>query len=106
MRSCVSQEPMTFALRFHRRFLKKRDWYIEQNTSLRDRILATLCCLERDPTDPVLRSHKVLDRKSRIVFSSRVTGELRILWDYRSGEVHIIDVLDLGGHSGSKKVYR
>ncbi len=37
------------------------------------------------------------------VFSSRVNGNLRIIWIFwTTGKV----VLDIGGHSGKNKVYR
>ncbi len=95
-----------FVLRFHSRFLKKWEWYSSRDPSVDVSIAAALKRLELDPLMPALRSHKVRDRNNRIVFSSRVTGDLRILWDYRDAEAHVIDLLDLGGHSGKRKVYR
>ena len=62
--------------------------------------------LERDPLYPSLKSHKVRDRQGYEAFSSYVTGDLRIIWDYAEDEVDILDLLDLGGHEGSGKVYR
>lgn len=44
-------------------------------------------------------------------FSSRVTGNLRIIWRYAEKEgslkeLQIISLVDVGGHSGAKKVYK
>lgn len=62
--------------------------------------------LERDPTARTLRSHKVLDSDGKPAFSSYVTGDLRIIWRYAEDELDVLDLTDVGGHSGSKKVYR
>ena len=64
-----------------------------------------LLLLADDPRDARLKSHKVIDRDGEPAFSSEVTGDLRIVWTY--GETpNTLVLLDFGGHSGSKKVYR
>ena len=45
-------------------------------------------------------------RRGKRVYSSAVTGDLRILWQFHPTEADTIELLDIGGHSGSKKVYR
>ena len=40
------------------------------------------------------------------IFSSRVTGNIRIVWDYSENEINVIDVFDIGGHEGKDKVYK
>ena len=62
--------------------------------------------LAADPRDPTLRSHKVTAWDGRVAFSVEVTGDLRIIWRYNEGEADLLDLIDLGGHSGAGKVYR
>jgi len=38
-------------------------------------------------------------------FSSKVTGDLRIIWNFNEDQIQVIDLLDIGGHSGNGKVY-
>jgi mRNA-degrading endonuclease YafQ of YafQ-DinJ toxin-antitoxin module len=40
------------------------------------------------------------------VYSSSISGDLRIIWEFSENEINIIDLLDIGGHSGSKSVYK
>jgi len=58
-----------------------------------------------DPQSPQLRSHKVTTKHGIKAYSSRVTGDPRIIWDYNQSDILILDLLDIGGHSGSKGVY-
>lgn len=61
--------------------------------------------LEQDPFSPPLHSHKVHTRLFGEVWSSRVTGNLRILWRFHDERVEVLELLDLGGHSGKDSVY-
>ena len=47
-----------------------------------------------------------MTHRGRAAFSSSVTGDLRIIWDYSDDEVNMLDVIDTGGHEGGKGVYR
>ena len=52
---------------------------------------------------------------SQDVFSSSVTGDIRIIWRYLDEniksktieilEIQVLELLDIGGHSGGKSVY-
>ncbi len=88
---------------FKRRYKKltKRDAQLE------DKLKTTLYRLAENPQDPVLKSHKVIARyDAKPAMSSALTGDLRIIWRYaEDGLVDVIDLVDLGGHSGSTKVY-
>jgi mRNA-degrading endonuclease YafQ of YafQ-DinJ toxin-antitoxin module len=63
--------------------------------------------LAEDPEHPTLKTHKVnaIIAKSQL-YSSSITGDIRIIWDYNNGNINIIDLLDIGGHSGKDKVYK
>ena len=82
-------------------FAKKLKKLVSKNQSLKEKVKSTLLGLAENPNNPKLRSHKVSD-----VYSSRVTGDIRIIWQYgKDGEIQIRELLDIGGHSGAKKVY-
>lgn len=61
--------------------------------------------LALNPAHPSLKSHKVNTPDYGIRWSSWVTPDLRIIWDYYEEEQLTIVLLDIGGHSGSHKVY-
>lgn len=52
------------------------------------------------------KTHKVNLNDFGQCFSSRVDGDLRLIWDFDSQEKIRILVFDIGGHSGSKGVYK
>ena len=99
-----------FELRFTALFRRKYKKLIRRNKTVEKQIDETLERLMVNPGDVTLRSHKVAHR-NRKAFSSRVTGDLRIIWSYSDSEVNgsevkILDILDVGGHEGSRSVYR
>jgi len=62
--------------------------------------------MEIDPFQDCLKSHKVNTKLNGIRWSSRVTGDIRIIWDFESGLVNVINIFNIGGHSGQSKVYK
>lgn len=73
---------------------------------LRNAIISVIKLLSDKPFDTVLKTHKVDSRLYKNVYSSRVTGDIRIIWQFgKDGEMHIL-LLEIGGHSGAGKVYR
>ena len=87
----------------YRRNLKK---LIQKDRALAERVRRVLIRLATDPRDPSLRSHKVTADDGATAFSSEITGDLRLIWRYAEDEVDIIDLVNIGGHSGAKKVYQ
>lgn len=92
---------LNFTPRFHRAYKR----LIKRDKALENTIDSVLITLAADPRNPRIRSHKVLDREGNVAFSSEVTGDLRIIWVYGEQQNTLV-LLDFGGHSGSKKVYR
>jgi len=41
-----------------------------------------------------------------LAYSSRLTNDLRIIWNFENGKTKVLDVFDIGGHSGKSKVYK
>ena len=77
-----------------------------RDNALNDKILQAFYLLERDPHTPALKSHKITRHSGKTALSSRVNADIRIIWDYHDGRAQILDILDIGGHSGSGKVYK
>ena len=65
----------------------------------------TLQNLEVDPFSSALRTHKVQSRNFGQMYSSKVTPDLRLIWNFDQENNLILLLLDIGGHSGSNKVY-
>jgi len=84
-------------------FNKKLFKLIKNNFYLEDKVSSAIDTLLQDPLDPKLKSHKVQN-----LYSSRVTGDIRIIWQYNpdnNNEIQILELLDIGGHSGGNRVY-
>jgi mRNA-degrading endonuclease YafQ of YafQ-DinJ toxin-antitoxin module len=61
--------------------------------------------VSENPFIPELHTHKVISKEFGSAFSSRVNGDIRIIWNYDKFGVMTILLLDLGGHSGFGRVY-
>ena len=80
-------------------FSKKAKKLLGKNLLLVQKVEITVELLSLDPSDPKLHSHKVNSPKFGSCFSSRVTGDIRIIWNYGvDREVEVLDLLDIGGH--------
>lgn len=73
---------------------------------LKKKVVKVLGLLAENPRHPSLRSHKVISRLYGEKWSTRVTGDLRIIWDYDSRSSVTILVLTLGSHTGKHQVYQ
>lgn len=95
-----------FSFNLKPRFTRRYARLVRKNRQLEPQIDEVLDRLAADPRDPKLSSHKVTAWDRESAFSSTVTGDLRIIWRYAETGAEVIDLIDLGGHSGAKKVYR
>ena len=59
-----------------------------------------------DPFYPSLKTHKVNTRNFGEKWSSFVTGDLRIIWDFDEKKKLIIILLAVTKHSGSHREYK
>lgn len=78
----------------------------QNDEALKKRVMVSLFKLVKNPKHPSLHSHKVGTVLYGQRWSSSVTGDIRIIWDYDSETRLIILLLDIGGHSGTHKVYK
>lgn len=95
-----------FLLSFTATFNSHREKVVGNNESLNKRLKISLKKLALNPTHPALHSHKVNTLAYGQRWSSSVTGDIRIIWDYDGGNRLIILLLDIGSHSGTHKVYK
>ena len=86
---------------FERRFKK----FAKKNKKLGELTIRILNNIAEDPFYSSLKTHKVDSKYLKGVYSSRLTGDLRIIWSFDKKRVWVIDIYDIGGHEGSNKVY-
>lgn len=79
---------------------------IRGNPELKKRTIKTFYLLASDPFYPSLNSHKVDTRHYGKKWSSSVTGDIRIIWDFAKNEEKVINLYDIGSHTGKHKVYK
>lgn len=80
---------------------------VKGNKDIEKRILKTLEFLIKNPFYPSLKSHKVNTRNYGVKWSSRITGDLRLIWDFvNENEEPTIIVLTISQHSGSRREYQ
>lgn len=90
---------------FTKVFLQKVKKISKTDHKLAIKIDKVLQLLEIDPKNYVLHSHQVNSKNFGKTWSSSVTGDIRIIWNYDSSQNLVILVLTLGSHSGNNKVY-
>ena len=62
--------------------------------------------MHTDPFYPSLKSHRVNTRNLGGKWSSWITGDLRIIWDFNETEKQIIHLFAITKHSGSHREYK
>ncbi|MBI2356729.1 hypothetical protein HYV12_01620 [Candidatus Dojkabacteria bacterium] len=86
-------------------YVRKLHKVSKGNSHLVIKVKKVIEILSLDPFAESLNTHKVNSHLFGIVYASKVTGDLRILWNF-SGKSKMIIVLTIGGHSGGSKVYK
>ena len=94
-----------YRLRFTKSFENRYIKLLKKNRQLKEKVDRTLEILKNNPFNPSLKTHKVVSRNVGEAFASGVTGDIRIIWHFDKFEILVIILLDIGGHSGSRKVY-
>lgn len=95
-----------YTLRFYKDYWQKYETLTKRDELLKKRIKKALNLLATNPSHQSLRSHRVESMRFGIRWSSRITGDLRVIWDFDANDRLIILILTVGGHSGKGKVYR
>lgn len=62
--------------------------------------------MRADPFCPSLKSHKVITKNFGKRWSSWITGDLRIIWDFDANNRITIYLFTIAVHSGTHKEYK
>lgn len=95
-----------YTLSFTKSFRKKVIKISKTDRKLASRIDLVLRLLEIDPKNTSLHSHQVNSKNFGRAWSSSITGDIRIIWNYSQENILTIILLNIGSHSGNNKVYQ
>ena len=95
-----------YALHFTKTFTPTYKSLIKGHQEFEKRTEKALRLLKNDPFYPSLKSHKVKTRNFGEKWSSWITGNLRIIWDFNEKENKIILLFAITQHSGSYMEYK
>lgn len=94
-----------YKLIFSMSYIRKTKKLIKLRRISEEKINSILLQLSQDPFHKSLMTHKVDAQIGLSQFSSRVDGDLRMIWNFSENRICIL-ILDIGGHSGGTKVYK
>lgn len=94
-----------YNLIFSSSYLRKVKKLIKQRRLTINKINSILFDLSDDPFKQSLKTHKVDAILGLDQYSSRIDGDLRMIWNFSDSRIQIL-ILDIGGHSGKGKVYK
>lgn len=95
-----------YELQFARTFAPTYKALIKNNLEFEKRTEKALRLLKNNPFYPSLKSHKVATRNFGEKWSSWITGDLRIIWDFDAERKQIILLFAITKHSGSHQEYK
>lgn len=96
-----------FDLTFSDKFIKTFKKYFNNNIILQKAFKKTRDTLADDPFYTGLHTHKVDTILNKDVYSSKITGDWRVIWQLdQDSKVATILCLELGTHSGPNQVYK
>jgi len=87
-------------------FKKSYKKIVKNNRKLKIKVEKTLNLLKTNFSYPSLRTHKANTIKYGLKFSSSVTDDIRIIWDFDKNNNLVIRALDIGKHSGKFRIYK
>jgi len=95
-----------FKLIYTDNFWRKYRKITKKDKNLKLIIANKLTVLGDNPFNKSLKSHKANSKHYGICWSSRITGDIRVIWDFDRNKKLIILVISLGTHSGRNKIYK
>jgi mRNA-degrading endonuclease YafQ of YafQ-DinJ toxin-antitoxin module len=96
---------LVYTLRFEKQFNKVFIKNFKNDKILTKALAKAISNLRTDPFHPSLKFHKVDIIDKREVFSSRVTGDWRLIWNFDEDDKMIVICLKLGTHGGANQAY-
>lgn len=79
---------------------------IKGNRDTEKRTKKAIKLMRTDPFYPSLKSHKVNTRNFGEKWSSWISGDLRIIWDFNQIKKQVILLFAITKHSGSHREYK
>ena len=95
-----------YEIRLSKTFVRLFEKLVKRDVLLRKRIDSAMEKMRSDPFQSSLKTHRVGTRNYGERWSSYVTGDLRIIWDFDEGKTLAVFLITLGGHSGGRDVYK
>lgn len=95
-----------YELRFASTFDSTYKVVIKGHKEFEKRTEKTLRLLKTDPFYPSLKSHRVNTRNFEKKWSSWISGDLRIIWDFDEKEKYILLISAITQHSGTHREYK
>lgn len=95
-----------YYLNFSDDFKKQFKKLVKGNPILHKQFHKALGNLKNNPFYPSLKSHKVDTKKNKNVWSSWVSGDIRVVWAFDENDNLVILVLETGSHSGNTQIYK
>lgn len=95
-----------YILLYTKTFDKSYSEIITGDQEKEKRTQKALNLLRLDPFYPSLKSHKVATRNFGEKWSSWITGDLRIIWDFDTEQRLTILLLAITEHSGTHREYK
>ena len=89
---------MEFNLRFSDNFLKQYNSLTKKDPLLKQKVKKLLKIIQVNPYYPGLHTHKVNNPTWGEVLSSRVTGDIRLIWTFDNNKRLTLIVLEIGRH--------
>lgn len=90
-----------YSIQATNRFKREYKRVFKKDKELQELFLLTIEKLSENPFDKSLRTHHVYIKTFGKVYSSRINGDLRIIWNFNGS---IIVLQRVGGHSGSSNI--
>jgi mRNA-degrading endonuclease YafQ of YafQ-DinJ toxin-antitoxin module len=95
-----------YNLEYDKDFKKSFKKVIGKDVILIKKLKHALNTLINNPKNPGLRTHKVDTILETDVYSSWVTGDIRIIWRFDENNIATILCVRLGKHNGMNQVYK
>lgn len=95
-----------YDLDFSPEFIEDYKKLIKKNKLLIKKFSKALELLADNPYHNSLNSHKVDTLDNQNVWSSWVSGDIRVVWLFDPNQRMVIVLLETGTHSGSNQIYK
>lgn len=95
-----------YILRFAKTFPTTYNALIKGDKKLEKRTEKAFKLLRIDPQYPSLKSHKANTRHYGVTWSSWITGDLRIIWNFDAEKKLVILLLAITTHAGTHREYK